>query len=337
MAERPEPIAVLSPTEAEQARPGARGVLVGLAKFALAGVIIYVLLRRGEIHLGQLAAALAHWWIALLVIALTVVAFFGQAFRWVLLLRSRSVQVTLWDAFRYLMMGKFFNLAVPGYFSEDFVRGLYLIRGGNGSRSQVVTSLVVDRVTGIFSLLLLCVAGLLLRPAMLEDPRLSTMMGICLAGLAGTFAVVLFLRLRAQAPEWLRRAAERFRLQIAVDKVYAEARHYALSLRLQAVTIAISLFNQGLMVWSFALFGETLHMYSVHAIDYLVFVPLGILATMLPVAPVGLGVGHVAFLTLMKLAGSREGANLFSLYTAVVILLSLSGGLFYLGNRRRPR
>ena len=100
---------------------------------------------------------------------------------------------------------------------------------------------------------------------------------------------------------------------------------------------AITLINQGLMLFCFWLFGRTLGMESVTAIDYMIFVPVGILATMLPVAPVGLGVGHVAFLTLLKLAGSREGANLFSLYTAVVILLSLSGGLLYLANRSKKR
>ena len=336
MVQEQEPAGVLAPA-AEPERPTGRGLLVGAAKFALAGVILYVLFRRGEIHLGQLGAALSHWWIPLLVVVLTAVSYFGQAFRWVLLLRSRDIHVRHWDAFRYLMIGKFFNLAVPGYFSEDFVRGLYLIRGRNGSRSKVVVSLVVDRVTGVFVLLLISVAGLLLRPSTLDDPRLGTMLGMSLAGIAAIFALVLFLRLCPQPHELLRRGAERLRLHVAVDKVYAEARHYAVNLRLQAVTIAISLFNQGLMVACFGFFGQTLGMTGVHAADYLIFVPLGVLATMLPVAPLGLGVGHVAFLTLFKLAGSGEGANLFSLYTAVVILLSLTGGLFYLGNRGRNR
>ncbi len=334
MAQEREPAGVLEPA-AELERPTGRGYLVGAAKFALAGVILYVLFRRGEIHLGQLGKALSSWWIALLVVAITFISYFGQAVRWVLLLGSRGIHLSHWQAFRYLMIGKFFNLAVPGYFSEDFVRGLYLVRARGSSRSQVIASLLVDRLAGIVSLLLICVAGLLLRPSMLEDPRLGTLLGVSLAGLAAVFAMVLILRIYPQPNELLRRAAERLHLHVAVDKLYAEARHYAMSVRLQALAIFISMINQGLMVWGYILFGNTLRMETVTVADYLVFVPLGVLTTMLPVAPVGLGVGHVAFLTLFQLAGSREGANLFSLCTAVVILWSLAGGLFYLGHRDR--
>ncbi len=337
MAQDQRPAAVAEPP-AGQERVTARGVLIGLAKFAVAGVILYVLARRGEVTLAQLEEALSHWTIAVAVVLLTALSYYGQAVRWVLLLRSRSIRLNHLEAFRYLMMGKFFNLAVPGYFSEDVVRGLYLIRsGGSASRSKVVFSLVVDRLAGIVSLLLICTAGLLMRPAVLADRRLAVMLGISLAGIAGTYGAVLFVRLRPQTPALVLRGAALLRLHVAVDKLYAEARFYSTRLRLQAVVLAISLFNQLLMIWGYALFGQTLNMASVRAADYLTFVPLGVLATMIPIAPVGLGVGHVAFLTLLKLAGSREGANLFSLYTAVVILLSLLGGPLYLVHRDKGR
>ena len=41
----------------------------------------------------------------------------------------------------YLMEGKFFNLIIPGYVGEDFMRGLYAIRTHQGSRSKVIASL----------------------------------------------------------------------------------------------------------------------------------------------------------------------------------------------------
>jgi hypothetical protein len=48
----------------------------------------------------------------------------------------------------------------------------------------------------------------------------------------------------------------------------------------------------------------------------------------------GFGVGQVAFLSLFRLAGSEQGANLFSLYTRVVLVTSIFGGVFYLSNKR---
>lgn len=327
---------ILGP-EGEQARPAKRGWLIALAKFAVAAIILTILFRKGDIQWGQLGRALSRWDIALLILALTVLSYYGQAYRWVLLLRSRSIEISPWDAFRFLMIGKFFNLAVPGYFSEDFMRGLYLVQRGCKSRSLAVMSLVADRSIGILTMLLLVLGGVLLRPEMLSDARFSVPLGICLTGITGAVAGILILTWLPQPPAFVLRLASLLHLHMAVDKMYAEARHYARSLPLQAAAIGVTVINQGLMVWCFVLFGHRLGISNLTWVDYLVYVPLGMMATMLPVAPVGLGVGHVAFLTLFKLAGSKEGANLFSLYTAIVIVVSLCGGFFYLGNREKNK
>ncbi len=319
--------------EGEQQRPRKRGWLVALAKFAVAAIILTILFRKGDIQWGQLGRALLHWDIALLALGSTVLSYYGQAYRWVLLLRSREIEMSAWDAFRYLMIGKFFNLAVPGYFSEDFMRGLYLIRRGCKSRSVAVMSLVVDRGIGVLTMLLLVSGGVLLRTDLLDDPRFSIPLTICVAGITGAIGAALLLAWIPQPPAIVLRLASLLHLHIAIDKMYVEARHYARSFRLMAAAIGVTAINQGLMVWCFIIFGQSLGISNLHWVDYLVFVPLGMLATMLPVAPVGLGVGHVAFLTLFKLAGSKEGANLFSLYTAIVIVVSLCGGLFYIGHR----
>ena len=46
------------------------------------------------------------------------------------------------------MEGKFFNLIVPAYVGEDFVRGLRAIQSHHGSRTKVIGSLLVDRASG---------------------------------------------------------------------------------------------------------------------------------------------------------------------------------------------
>jgi hypothetical protein len=322
--------------ETERAGSPLKSFLIGLLKFAIAGAILYILMRRGELHWDQLGAALSRWDITLSVVVLTTASYYGQAVRWRWLLQSRDIPIHSWSAFRYLMIGKFFNLVIPGYFSEDFVRGLYVIRRGGVSRTRVIVSLLVDRVAGVFSMLILVAFGLLTRPAVLADSRLRALLVIALGGMAAAGVGWVFMRLVPEAPGFLLRLAHLLRLHVHLDKVYAEASHYAHNLKLLVGVVALTLFNQTLMLMCFWLFGQTLQM-DVSPLDYAVYVPSGLLTTMLPVAPVGLGVGQVAFLALFRLAGSDQGANLFSVYTAVVIFLNLAGGLLYLAHRDRPK
>jgi uncharacterized membrane protein YbhN (UPF0104 family) len=334
-AERPNGSAV-EPAREEGRRRG--GWLLGLAKVALAALIIYILLRRGDIQPAQLRSALgSHPLLTVLVFVLMTLSYMGQGYRWDVILRDRSVPASYWQAFRYLMIGKFFNLAIPGYFSEDIVRGVYLARTSGAPRSKVFMSLMVDRFVGIISLFMVCSGGLAMRLLWgrpgdgHDDLRLAALRTMVVLITGGCVALVLVLRLVPRPPAPLRSLAARWRLLQALDSAHTELHYYCCTGRLQLKMLGISLVNHSLMVLSFVAFGYALGISSVSIADYCVFVPLGMLITMIPIAPVGLGVGHLAFLSLFRMAGSPEGANLFSLFTAVCILINLSGGLFYLG------
>lgn len=315
--------------------PRRRGWVLSALKIALAGGIIFFLLRRGDIEPSQLKAALGHRAVTFAVLVLMASAYLGQGLRWNVILRDRGIVVPYWHAFRYLMIGKFFNLALPGYLSEDIIRGLYLIRRNGASRYKVLMSLMADRFAGIMSLFLICAAGLFLRywaaaDAGGEEGRLARLRLMTVLITLGAAAFVLIVRRYPQAPQLVRRAAARFRLHHHLDSTYTELHYYCRTPLLQAKLVGLSLLNHAQIVLSFALFGYALGMSQVRLADYCIFVPLGLLVTMIPIAPIGLGVGHLAFLSLFRIAGSSEGANLFSLFTAVCILLNLTGGLCYL-------
>ena len=58
--------------------------------------------------------------------------------------------------------------------------------------------------------------------------------------------------------------------------------------------------------------------------------PIGFFTVALPIAPGGLGVGHVAFEELIKLSGSEGGANAFNIYTLTLMFFNLFGCIPYL-------
>jgi hypothetical protein len=57
--------------------------------------------------------------------------------------------------------------------------------------------------------------------------------------------------------------------------------------------------------------------------------PIGILVTAVPIAPGGMGVGHIGFEKLFHLVGLARGADMFNIYILGNLCLSLSGVIPY--------
>lgn len=64
-------------------------------------------------------------------------------------------------------------------------------------------------------------------------------------------------------------------------------------------------------------------------------IPLGFLATTLPVSPGGIGVGEAAFSKLFAIAGLRGGAELLLGWRLLALAVGLGGLFFYLQGRKR--
>jgi uncharacterized membrane protein YbhN (UPF0104 family) len=329
--------AELESVELAPPKTSGKGWLVEAGKFAFAAFILWWLYHRGSLQPAELKRAFEHWPMFLFVCAITLVAYYTQGIRWLALLKSRGISVPLLSAFTYLMEGKFFNLIVPAYVGEDFARGLRAIQNHHGTRTKVIGSLLVDRASGVFTMLLFGAAGLLLRPALLSDVRLRGLLLLCVTLMAATLVGIFFLRLVPRPPAFVLSLAQRLHLHVAIDAMYAEGRHYAQNIPLLLWAVVLTLFNQAFMIASFYCLGLTLGMGDVAVLDYVVYGPCGMLATMLPVAPMGLGVGQVAFLELFKMAHSDQGGNLYSMYFVMTLLMSIAGVGFYLSHKKRPK
>lgn len=344
MAIEEQPVSLSTPENGDTDLPSGppkaasgRNLLTMLVKLSVAGLIIYWLYRRGDVRPERMKQALERWPMFLGVCGITLFAYWSQGFRWLVLLRSRDIKVPLWNAFFYLMEGKFLNLIVPAYVGEDFMRGLYAVRTHEGSRSRVIASLLVDRASGVFTMLLFGAVGLLLRPALLSDIRLRGLLLLCLGAIVATLAGVLVLRFVTRPPHFVLSLAKRLHLHVAIDAMYAEGHHYAQRIPLLLWAVFLTIINQSFMILSFYLLGQTLGMTNVTMLDFAIYSPCGMLATMLPVAPMGLGVGQLAFLSLFRLAHSEGGADLYSLYTLMVLLMSLLGGIFYVTSKSKSK
>ena len=94
-------------------------------------------------------------------LVLLVLASFTVATRWWRLLAVHSCPTPWRAAVRYTYAGLFFNLVFPGFNGGDVARAVAVVRRHPGRRPEALMSVVVDRVLGLVSMVLIGAAFIL--------------------------------------------------------------------------------------------------------------------------------------------------------------------------------
>jgi uncharacterized protein (TIRG00374 family) len=76
------------------------------------------------------------------------------AFRWQLLMKVQGVSLSWFRVWQLVMIGMFYNLFLPGGTGGDLVKIFYAVREAPKSKSAVFLSVVVDRLAGMFALII---------------------------------------------------------------------------------------------------------------------------------------------------------------------------------------
>lgn len=76
------------------------------------------------------------------------------AYRWQLLMKVQGIVLPWFRVWQLVMIGMFYNMFLPGGTGGDLVKIFYAVKEAPKSKSGVFLSIVVDRVTGMFALIL---------------------------------------------------------------------------------------------------------------------------------------------------------------------------------------
>ncbi len=139
-----------------------RGFLLLSARIAISGILLYFALRGinfAEIE-ARLNASSAPWFITWMLLAVLTNIFqvFLGAMRWQEISALCDAPLKLPQAFRYNMIGTFFNQTLPSAIGGDAVR-LWLVSRIAGWRAATY-SVLVDRAIGLIALAILVVFSL---------------------------------------------------------------------------------------------------------------------------------------------------------------------------------
>jgi uncharacterized protein (TIRG00374 family) len=321
-------------------RPSSSRWLRIAAKFGVAAALLVWLSRRGDLNLSRLAGAVAHWPYLLAILVVFYFEMVVTAWRWNLLLGAQGIVVSFQKAFSLTMIGSLFNMVIPGAVGGDVVKGYYITRRIEGKRPEAVATILMDRVLGLLGLLLLAAVAAMWNIKAARGSRALELLWLFAisSAAAGLLTLVLAVATGGSLP-----FLERWRSNLWVAHLLKAAETlgaYRRNPRVLVVALSASVFNQVLSCLAFWLAVQTIDGAAISRGYFFLLVPLGLMTTVLPVSPAGVGVGQAAFFTLFQVLPSRNGAlaaNAFTVFQVLLILVYLSGFYFYLTYERPVR
>ena len=264
----------------------------------------------------------ANGWILLGLIALFPIDRLFMAWKWFLLVRDHPTPISFWDGARIYLASSALGLLLPlGGLGPDVARVAMLSRQGM-SADISVPSILVERLAGIVSAVLMMILSILLMLFFMQEQapeslrRLLVM--LALAGVAGlALLVIAYLLTRHR---WSIDLAGRLRKRFAIDKYLTAIRWYADRRSLLLASVCLAWLEQWAPILAFYLaclgFEVPLSLLQCAAI-----VPLASILERLPISFAGLGVRE---------AGLVFGASWFAVSSADAFLVALTQQALYM-------
>jgi uncharacterized protein (TIRG00374 family) len=317
--------AATSPSDRVRARIG-----LALRFFLSVGLLSWLVLEIDSARVGDILEKMDWRWLGLAVVMLMA----GRAlvaYRWYLLVREVASHVSFVHLLRIVLISGFVGAAVPGGVGIELYRMYALGRGT--SLALGVSSVVVERLTALVGLVLLVALGVLW--AMLEgalglpQPILLAT-GLSILCVAAVNLVVVNRRLRAVAMRVVQ-AMLGPAIGDRIDRVFSHIDAFHGNRRLLFSLVGLSLALQVLRVLEIKAMALALGIQAAMA-AFVVIVPIGILASLLPISILGLGVKEALYVGLFQPFGvGAAAAFTLSLFSFVVIfaVLTLPGAWLF--------
>jgi uncharacterized protein (TIRG00374 family) len=277
------------------------------------------------------AGSRAHgWWIAG-ALALVLLDRALMAYRWLVLVRvfEPPDRLPLTTILRVFFVSTFVGTFLPTSIGGDAVRAYSLTRT-NARGASSVASVLMDRLLGVVSLLVVTVAGLAFARDLLHESAVAVALALTGAACAAGMAIIYSERVAAVARRVFVRIPAAAAQRVAHDLVDA-VRAYATRHDVVANVLAGSIVVQVLRVAQAWALARALGI-GLPFTPYFAFVPIILLVMLLPISVYGLGTSQLAFTALFGRAGVPAGdaVALSLLFLSLGIVGNLPGAFLYM-------
>lgn len=289
--------------------------------------LMWLLLREQDLAGLLRQMALVNVGALLLATALFAILIVPLALRWSVILDTLGTPRGFRATFPPVMIGLFFGQALPASIGGDIMR-MWLARNIGLPLSVAISSVVVDRLSGLLPLLMLVTAGL---PGLFYLPLgKGVASGVVLIVAAGYFGFAVAL-----SGHLVPARLERIKLVRGLRQFSLDLRATLLSSRAAIPVLGYGLLNQignALVIFVLAK-GIGL---SVTVATCLLIVPLANLLQTLPISIAGWGVREAFFVLAFGWFGTapEKALTISVLFGLLGIVVSLPGGVMWLVQKR---
>ena len=310
--------------------------LFALLRIALAVAMLAYLGQSGFINWRSLNGLIAAWPYTLAAVFLFIIASSFMAWRLQLLVNAHHLSLSFSAAVQLTFIGIFFNTYLPGATGGDLIKIYYASKGNPGKRAEVVTILFLDRFIGLFCLLSI---PLILAPFFTDMiTSQSILRGLLTVSLSISLSIIVLAfigaRVDIENSKLLGWIFEKLPLGNLLKRVLHTIHFYRHYKAVVLKAVLLSLIVQFLMIGVSLLVSEAINPAAFDA-RMVVLIPLGYLATSLPVTPGGIGVGEAALESLFNLFGLQGGAEILLGWRAIMVIVGLIGLGFYMKGKKQ--
>ena len=292
------------------------------------GVLAWVVKANGGWRIVQLPfdypGAIAAFILQVLVGAVV------EASRIRMLCAAAVVDIPFPFAYRLVAVATLFNMAIPGGTGGDVLKLVNLAQRVPGKRAEFTALLLLDRMIGMTSILLVTLGTASL--ALLTGSAPPRLIGIVITPallLLGVVALVVVMANRGPRSLVLRLVPGSWtRIRGLLNRAYDTAEVLSRQPLVLLRALAISILAQCVMASAFAIAAQSLlpgaSPLLVAAVAF-----TGLLVNAIPVTPGGIGVGEAAFEGLFALVGFNGGARLLICWRLGQIPFAMLGAWYF--------
>ncbi len=255
-----------------------------------------------------------------------------MAYKWNVLLRVNYSDIPTWNIVKIIMIGSFLGLFLPSSLSTDVVRGYYLSKE-NSDKLHITSTIVIDRLLGLLSLLVMGIIGLSLSGTLLKNLNLAPFLFLGVAGIVFIFVILFNKNIFKRVNNFFEN--KNSKIHNLVEKGYkALSRFYN-----YPAAMALSFFNsltiQIIRIFRFYIIALAINV-NVPLTYFVIVVPIIMIVLMIPISLGGLGVKEGAAISLLILLGiSHNDAIILTLIESITTtIVTMLGGIFYIGYKK---
>jgi len=298
--------------------------------FISVSLVAYLITRIGT---GEILNIISGVNLYPLIVAFSLCIFgiFVRSLKWRILLGSKKIVVPIKRAFSIYFIGIFFNNLLPSSIGGDVIRA-YELSKFCGSKVESISSIVVERLTGIITLTMIASAAILIGYKDVQKTRTIPIV-LSLVGFLGICSFLLFKEsawIKIREISLIDFMLSRLNLVSKVNRLYEAINAYGKMKNIISLAIGLSLI--------FQLITPIIHYFVSLALDididiiyFYIFTPIIACILLIPLSIQGIGIREAASVFFYTQVGATE-AEAISISIAVyalVLATGLIGGLIY--------